>query len=390
MSSWRDEVIGREADLIDLRRDLHRHPELAFEERRTAEIVAERLQRAGLEVTTGIAGTGVAAVLRGDRPGRTVAWRADMDALPLDEEVDVPFRSVRPGAMHACGHDGHTAIAVVVAEILAARRAQLSGSAVFLFQPGEEVLTGAARMIATGVLDATGCQEVYGLHLTTRLPIGQIEMRAGVANASADIFQIEVTGRGGHGATPHLAIDPIQVAAQIVVGLPHLVPAAVPAHQAAILTVGQLIAGTAPNIIPDRASISGSLRTLRPEDRRALLDRLATWAAGVAAGSRAAADTRHLVSCPQVVNHDGETARAQAACCEELGDAALTTGSPILASDDMSLFLEVRPGCYFRVGASPRGEEPGPAHHSPTFDMGEGSLAVGARAALAILARALT
>ena len=391
-ASWQaeEEVARRAADLVDLRRDFHRHPELAFEEHRTAAVVAERLARAGLEVTTGIAGTGVAAVLHGDRPGKTIAWRADMDALPLDEQVDVPFRSTRPGAMHACGHDGHTAIGIVVAEILAARRASLSGSAVFLFQPGEEVLTGAGRMIESGVLDATGCQEVYGLHLTTRLPIGHIEMRPGVCNASADVFQIEVTGRGGHGATPHLAIDPIAIAAQIVIGLPQLVPSTVPAQQAAILTVGQLIAGSAPNIIPDRASISGSLRTLRPEDRRDLLERLAGYAAGVARASRGEAATHHLVSCPQVVNHAAETAAALAACGEELGAGVISAGDPILASDDMSLFLERRPGCYFRVGASPNGDRPGPAHHSPIFDMGEGSLAVGARAALAILRRALT
>src|SRR6201995_1347195 len=234
----RDDLKVRGDDLIALRRDLHRHPELSFEERRTAAVVAERLHRAGLDVTTDIAGTGVVGVLRGDRPGRTIAWRADMDALPLHQALATPSRSTAAEVMHACGHDGHTAIAVILAEVMAARRAQLPGNLVFLFQPAEEVLGGARPMIEAGVLDRPGVEGIYGLHLTSRTPLGRVEARPGVSMASADFLEIEVTGRGGHGASPHLAVDPIAIAAQILIGLPQVVTSTVPAQRAAVLTIG--------------------------------------------------------------------------------------------------------------------------------------------------------
>src|SRR5499425_3503934 len=187
-STWPDEVEKRLDAMVSLRRDFHRHPELSFQERRTSEIVAERLHAAGLEVRTGVAKTGVVGVLRGDRPGHTVAWRADIDALPLTELLDAPFTSGMPGVMHACGHDGHTAIGITLAEILAARRADVPGTAVFLFQPAEEVFGGAKPMIEAGVLDNPRVEEVYGLHLTTTAPAGDVSARPGPAMASADGF----------------------------------------------------------------------------------------------------------------------------------------------------------------------------------------------------------
>jgi len=196
---WRDEVGRREEGMIALRRDFHRHPELSHQERRTAEIIAERLHAAKLEVRTGVGGTGVVGVLHGDRPGRTVAWRADIDALPLTELLDAPFTSGTPGVMHACGHDGHTAIAITLAETLAARRAQVPGTAVFLFQPAEEVLGGARPMIDAGALENPHVEEVYGLHLTTLQQVGQVQVRPGPSMASADAFSVEVRGAGGHG-----------------------------------------------------------------------------------------------------------------------------------------------------------------------------------------------
>jgi amidohydrolase len=378
----------REA-LIALRRDLHRHPELSLEERRTAAVVAERLHRAGLEVQTGVGGTGVVAVLRGDRPGRTIAWRADMDALPLPEAVDSPFRSTAAGVMHACGHDGHTAIAVTVAEVMAARRAELPGSAVFLFQPAEEVFGGAGPMIEAGVLDHHGVEEIYGLHLISRLAVGSVEASAGVTMASADLLEIEVTGRSGHGASPHLAIDPIAIAAQILLGLSQLVTSVVPAQHPAVLTIGQLWAGTAPNIIPERAFMRGSLRTLRSRDRQELLARLGAYVEAVATAHCAHAAVRMLGGCcPPLVNHEQPTERVRGCASAELGAGCVTAGEPVLASDDMSLFLEQRPGCYFRVGAAPDGRPP-PSHHSSEFEIHEDSLAVGARVAASVLLDAL-
>jgi amidohydrolase len=384
------EEVGHRADeLVALRRDFHRHPELGFGERRTAEMVAERLDRAGLEVRTGVAGTGVVGVLRGDRPGRTIAWRADMDALPLEEVVELPFRSSAPGVMHACGHDGHTAIGIVVAEILAAARASLPGTAVFLFQPAEEILGGARPMLEAGVLDSPRADEVYGLHLTSLAPVGLIEVRPGITMASADFFEIEVLGRGGHGAMPHLAIDPIAIAAQILVGLPQLVSGAVAAQDVAVLSVGQFAAGTAPNIIPRSAVMRGSLRALRAADREKLLDRMATYLSAVARAHGGEARLRAIGStCPALVNHEAPSAHVERCAGRELGEASVTAGGPILASDDMSLFLAERPGCFFRVGAAPEGRPP-PAHHSPDFEIHEGSLAIGARAAAAVLVGAL-
>ncbi|HWO20337.1 MAG TPA: M20 family metallopeptidase [Kofleriaceae bacterium] len=385
----RDDLNRHGDDLIALRRDLHRHPELAFQERRTAAIVAERLHRAGLEVTTDVAGTGVVGVLRGDRPGRTVAWRADMDALPLHEAVDSQFRSVTDQVMHACGHDGHTAIAVILAEVMAARRASLPGSAVFLFQPAEEVFGGARPMIEAGVLDRHGVEEIYGLHLTSRIPVGHIEARSGISMASSDFLEIEVTGRGGHGASPHLAVDPIAIAAQILIGLPQLVASTVPAQRAAVLTIGQLSAGTAANIIPESALMRGSMRTLNASDRRELLERISAYVQAMAAAQRARAVLRTPgESCPPLVNHEHQTQLVCGCARDELGAAGVEAGEPVLASDDMSLFLEARPGCYFRVGAAPQ-HRPPPPHHSPDFEIDEGGLAVGARVAASVLLHAL-
>src|SRR5512144_1774242 len=214
-SEWSEEIARHADDLLALRRDFHRHPELSHQERRTAEIIAERLHAAKLDVRTGVGGTGVVGVLHGDRPGRTVAWRADIDALPLTELLDAPFASATPGVMHACGHDGHTAIGITLAEILAARRADVPGTAVFLFQPAEEVFGGAKPRIEAGVLEHPRVDEIYGLHLVTPRPVGHVAICPGPANASADFFDVEIQGKGGHGAYPHLSIDPITVAANI-------------------------------------------------------------------------------------------------------------------------------------------------------------------------------
>jgi amidohydrolase len=287
--------------------------------------------------------------------------------------------------MHACGHDGHTAIAIVVAELLAARRAELPGTAVFVFQPAEELLAGARPMLDARVLDEPRVDEIYGLHLVSRVPTGRVELAAGTAMASADFFELEVTGRGGHGASPHLAIDPIAVSAHLVIGLSQVVTAAVAPDDAAVVTIGELVAGTAPNIIPERAVMRGSLRALRRDDRRVVLERLEAYATSLAAAHRARAALRLVgESCPPLVNHGGPTERVHRCAAGELGAACVVPGRPVLASDDMSVFLEARPGCYFRVGAAPPGRAP-PPHHSSDFDLDEAGLAIGARVAASVL-----
>jgi amidohydrolase len=386
---WSQEITRRADDLLALRRDFHRHPELSHQERRTAEIIAERLHAAKLEVRTGVGGTGVVGVLHGDRPGPTIAWRADIDALPLTEVLEAPFASGTPGVMHACGHDGHTAIAITMADILAARRAELPGTAVFLFQPAEEVLGGARPMIEAGALDAPRVDEVYGLHLTTLQPVGQVQVRPGPSMASADAFTVEVCGAGGHGAMPHLSIDPITAAANILLGMQALVAREIPAQDTAVLTVGQILSGTKGNIIPDRAIMRGTIRAFEQSVRDHLVSRLGTFSADIARAYRAEATTRFDGgSCPAVVNHPKETELVRACAVDEMGAEAVTEGRVVMASDDMSLFLRERPGCYFRVGI---GSATGAArpHHAPEFEMNEAGLPVGLRVGLAVMRAAL-
>jgi amidohydrolase len=386
---WSQELEQRRDSLIALRRDFHRHPELSFQEQRTAEIIAERLHQAQLEVHTGIGGTGVVGILHGDKPGRTIAWRADIDALPLTEQLEAPFASSKEGVMHACGHDGHTAIGITLAEILAARRADLPGTAVFLFQPAEEVFGGAKPMIAAGVLDNPRVEEVYGLHLTTQMPVGQVSVRPGPAMASADFFDVEVQGKGGHGAYPHLSIDPITVAANILLGMQNLVSREIAAQEPAVLTVGQILAGTKHNIIPVTAMMRGSLRTFNPVIRDQVVERLGAFVTNIAHAYQAEA---HLsfqgAGCPPVINHAEQSAFVHQCAVDTIGADLVVHGDLVMASDDMSLFLEQRPGCYFRVGIAPASGPPRP-HHAPEFEMNEAGLPVGLHVALSVMLNAL-
>lgn len=388
-STWSQEIDARRDAMTSLRRDFHRHPELSFQERRTAEIIAERLHAAKLEVRTGIAGTGVVGILHGDRPGRTIAWRADIDALPLTETLDAPFASGTPGVMHACGHDGHTAIAITLAEILAARRAEMPGTAVLIFQPAEEVLGGARPMVEAGVLDQPRVEEVYGLHLTTQMTAGTVMVRPGPNMASADSITVEVTGRGGHGAYPHLSVDPVTAAAHILIGMQHLVAKEVAAQETAVLTIGQILAGTKNNIIPASAVMHGTLRTFADRVREQILSRLPAFAADMARAYRAEARVvLGDMSCPTVVNPERETAFVRECAAAELGEQAVSDGTPVMASDDMTYFLRARPGCYFRVGIAPADGHPAP-HHAPGFEMNEDGLVPGLRVGLNVMLNAL-
>jgi amidohydrolase len=387
---WAEELKKRQEGLLALRRDFHKHPELSMKETRTAEIVAERLRAAGLEVRTGLAGTGVVGVLPGGKPGPVVAWRADIDALPLEEVPDLPFKSVHQGAMHACGHDGHTAIAITLAELLAARRGELPGTAVFLFQPGEEVFGGAKPMIEAGALENPHVEQVYGLHLTTQAPAGVVNIKPGPSMASADFFNVEIRGEGGHGAFPHLSRDPITIAAHVLVGMQALVSREVAAQETAVLTVGQLESGTKHNIIPERAWLRGSLRTYDNAVRAQLLERLGAFARHIAEAYRAEARmTFEGQGTPPVINPEGPSAFVQRCLEEEVGAEHAPPGKAVMASDDMALFIEQRPGAYFRVGIGPSDREPAP-HHNPHFYMDEAGLSVGLRVALNVMLHALS
>ncbi len=385
----KQEIAQHRDTLIALRRDFHQHPELALEEVRTAGIIAERLRASGLEVRTGVGQTGVVGVLHGSAPGKTLAIRADIDALPLQEENDLPFKSQVPGKMHACGHDGHTAIALTIADILAAHRDRLHGNVTFLFQPAEECLGGAERMIADGALKNPDVDAVIGLHLGSGWAVGQVAVGSGALAASSDQFTIRVRGRGGHGAMPHFCADPILAASQIVVALQSLVSREISPFNPAVVTIGSFHGGTAANIIPDAVTLQGTFRTFSEEDRQHLAARINEVAQQIAAGLRATAAFELLDGCPPCVSDEGMAALIRHAAAEAVGAENVSEAHKITASDDMAFFLNAVPGCYFSIGAGDAAKGYNAPHHSPRFKIDEDCLPVGVevmlRAALAYL-----
>ncbi len=382
-------VAERHTSLIETRRDMHQYPELAMEETRTAGIIADRLRASGLEVRTGIGKTGVVGVLRGSQPGKTLAIRADIDGLPVLEATDLPFKSKVPGKMHACGHDGHIAIGLSVADILAKHRDELRGNVTFLFQPAEERIGGAEPMIADGALKNPDVDGVFALHLWNGLPVGQVGVRAGATFASADSFTLRVRGSGGHGAMPHQSVDPILVSSQIVVALQPLISREISPFNPAVVTIGSIHGGTAMNIIPDEVVLHGTFRAFAKEDREQLAHRIQELAQHVAAGLRASVEIEIERGCPPCIS-DPEMARlVQKAASEAVGEQNVRDDQLTTGSDDMALFLDAVPGCYFVVGTQNKATGCDAPHHSARFKIDEASLPVGAevmvRAALEYL-----
>jgi amidohydrolase len=365
--------------LIATRRDLHRHPELAFEERRTAGIVAERLREAGYEVRAGVAGTGVIGTMRGGAgAGPTLLLRADMDALPIQEETSHDFASTTPGKMHACGHDAHVAIGLAVAERLAARRAEWPGEVRYCFQPAEEGAGGAQRMIAEGTLE--GVDAALGLHVWLGLPAGVVGVVDGPQMAGAREFRIVVHGRGGHGAIPQETIDATLVASQIVVALQSIVSRNVSPLDTAVVTVGSFHAGTAQNIIAATAVLEGTLRAFRAELLVELQGHLRRVAEGVASALGARAEvTFNQITFPPTVNDPAIARVVRSAATAALGEDRILVGDEVrtMGAEDFAEFSSRVPGCFFFVGA--RDEAIGAAypHHSPNFDISEEALPVG-------------
>jgi amidohydrolase len=364
--------------MIDTRRDLHRHPEIAHHERRTAGIVAERLTALGLdEVRTEVGQTGVVALLKGGLPGKTVLLRADMDALPLVEaDRGQPYRSEVEGMHHACGHDGHVAILLAAAEVLAERRDALPGNVVFAFQPAEERVGGADGMIREGAL-AAGPDACFGLHLWNDVEVGRVDVRPGPIFASADAFGISLSGSGGHAAMPHQTTDPVVAAAELIVAWQTLVSRESPPLQPAVLTIGSIHGGTAPNIIPDRVDLQGTLRVFDPALREQLLVRLREVLEGIAATFRVKAQLQMTDCCPACINDDAMAELVTAAASRAIGADNVLNGTRTMGADDMSLFLNAVPGCYFFVGSANAERGLDSPHHSPTFDFDEQALDVG-------------
>ena len=365
------------------RRDLHQHPELAFEERRTAGIVADHLKQLGLEVQMGIGKTGVVGVLEGAHPGSTVMLRFDMDALPVHEETGLSFASQTAGKMHACGHDGHTAIGMAVATLLVEQQKQLAGMVKLVFQPAEEVANGALSMIADGVLSAPTPDVVFGLHLWSLEPTGYVAVKAGSVWAAADRFTLEIIGRGAHGAMPHQGVDAIMVAAYALAHLQAVVSRERDPLQPVVLTVGQIKGGDAFNILAERVQMAGTLRTFDAAGRSHVIERMHGVLAGVCAAHNASYHLQFLDYAPPLVNDSLATAHLRTVASALLGPEAVYDGPLMMVSEDMAEFLERVPGCYFILGAKPQ-HRPFEPHHSPRFDINEDALPLGA----AILAQA--
>ncbi|MDP3411360.1 M20 aminoacylase family protein [Bosea sp. (in: a-proteobacteria)] len=361
-------------ELVAIRRDLHAHPEIGFEEVRTSGIVAEKLAAWGIEVHRGIGGTGVVGILEGTGgPGRRIGLRADMDALPMDEITNLPWRSTIPGRMHACGHDGHTTMLLGAARYLAENRG-FAGTAIFVFQPAEEGLGGARAMLADNLFERFPCDEIYGIHNAPNLDPGQIAVFPGPAMAGADFFDIKITGKGSHGAMPHVGRDPVIVAISLAAALQTIVSRNADPREAAVLSITQIHAGSAYNVIPEEAVLAGTVRTFSPEIAKLIRERMREICAGMALtfGVQIDIDIRGIFDV--LVNHP-EQAIATAAVATEIVGAGnvLTEPKPVMGSEDFADMLRVVPGAYAWVGHA--GSVP---VHNPAFVLDDGILPIGA------------
>jgi amidohydrolase len=364
--------------LTGIRRDLHMHPELGFQEVRTARIVAEKLGELGYEVVTGVGKTGVVGLLSGGQPGeRTVLLRFDMDALPIQEENDAPYRSQTAGVMHACGHDAHVAVGIGVATVLARHRDDLAGTIKLMFQPAEEGLGGAIAMIDDGVLEGPRVDVALGLHVSSNHDTGTAVVRSGAMMAAADRLEIVVHGRGGHAAHPEQTIDAVVVAAQVVVALQTVIARNVNPEEVGVITIGSIQAGNAGNVIADSATLRGSIRSFSEETRALMHRRIAEVASGVAAALGARADIVVTRGVDPTVNAPAPTTVMHRAAAAVLGDTAIDTTYRTTGGEDFSAVLARVPGNFFFLGARDAARGLNFPHHNPRFDIDEACLPQG-------------
>ena len=357
-------------ELVATRRDFHQHPELGFEETRTAGIVAERLNEYGFEVQAGVGQTGVVGLLEGAQSGPTILLRFDMDALPIQEETGLPFASKNEGVMHACGHDGHTAMGLGLAKIMSQHQEKISGTLKFVFQPGEEGLGGAIAMIADGVLDDPKPDVALAMHLWTPEPYGKVRVVNGPCMSSSSVFTLTVQGKGGHGAAPHLAIDPVLAAAHIVAAMQSIVSRNVNPQDSVVVSIGQFWAGTTFNVIPDKAILKGTVRSYNNDLHRMIYRRILEMATSMAEALNCTATMETVAIVQAVVNAPEPTAVVYDAAAKVMGVENIVD-KRTMASEDMGFFLDEVPGCYFFIGAS--NDEAGInfPHHHPRFTFDE-------------------
>ncbi|WP_028534955.1 M20 aminoacylase family protein [Paludibacterium yongneupense] len=369
-------IRASEQEMIALRRHLHAHPELSFEETATSDLVSDQLTALGYQVRRGLGGTGVVGTLRRGNGGKSIGLRADMDALPIHERTGLPYASRHAGKMHACGHDGHTAILLAAARYLA-QHANFDGTLHLIFQPAEEGGGGAERMLREGLLREFPCDAVFALHNMPGYPAGKFGFLAGPCMASADEVRIILTGKGGHGAMPHKTADPVVASAALVMALQTIVSRNVHPFETGVVTVGALLAGDASNVVPDSAELRLTVRAMKPDVRALLLQRIRELTQGQAASFGVRAEVEVFDSYPPLINHAEQTAFARQVALDWLGEDGLIAGlQPLAGSEDFAYFLEQCAGCYLLLG---NGDGEGNCMvHNPGYDFNDACLAPGA------------
>ena len=358
----------------DLRRDFHMHPEIGLKEIRTANIVARELTGMGLKVKTGVGATGVVALLEGNTTGKVVLLRFDMDALPIQEETGAEYASINKGVMHACGHDGHVAIGLTVAKILNKHCNEFKGTVKLVFQPAEEGLGGAERMIADGILVSPQPDAVLALHVWNEKPVGWIGIVPGPVMAAADIFTIKITGKGGHGAVPNLCKDPILAAAQVINLLQGIASRNVPPLKSAVVTVASIRGGEAFNVIPSEVELKGTIRTFEPEIRDLVIKRFHHIVENVSSALECESKIEIRLITPAVINHPDITNQVQQVAGRVLPNDHLDYKSMTMGSEDMAFIMQQIPGCYFFIGSANKDKNLDASHHHPKFDFDESIL----------------
>jgi amidohydrolase len=377
-SKIRPEIQALQTDLVSWRRQLHQKPELGFRETLTAEFIASQLKIWGIEHQTAVAQTGIVAIISGTRPGKVLAIRADMDALPIQEENTVPYRSQHDGIMHACGHDGHVSIGLGTAYYLNQHRDQFAGTVKLIFQPAEEGPGGAKPMIEAGVLENPSVDAILGLHLWNNLPLGTVGVRQGPLMAAVEAFRCTILGKGGHGAMPHQTIDSVLVGAQIVNALQTIVARNVNPIDAAVVTIGEFHAGKALNVIADTARLSGTVRYFNPALTDFFGQRIEAIIAGICQAHGADYELNYWHLYPPVINH-AEMAELVKAVAETVVETpiGIVPDCQTMGGEDMSFFLQAVPGCYFFLGSANIERSLAYPHHHPRFDFDETALGLG-------------
>ena len=361
--------------IISKRRDFHKHPELAFNEIRSAKIISKELSSLGFNVVEGVGKTGVVGILSGDFDGPSIALRADMDALPIQETTNISYKSINKGVMHACGHDGHMAMLLGAAKVLANKKSKLKGCIKFIFQPAEEGLGGARYMIKDNVLDEV--DEIYGAHLWNYQPMGTIGVKSGPVMAAADLFEINITGKGGHGATPHGTVDAILVASHVIQSLQSIVSRNTNPLESSVVSIGEINGGYNFNIISDQVSLKGTTRAYSENNRVLIKNRMKEILYGISKSFNAKIKLDYKDGYPPVINETNCTSNVLNAAKKIVGDNAI---DPYLTmgGEDFSYFLQKKPGCFFFIGSAPDGYKPQEVpHHCSHFDINEESLLLG-------------